>query len=98
VALRAARRACDEMDVQFLDQTVAVTRLGVTWSRRGPALRREYGFEFSIQGDERRRGRVAMVSRDVVSVQLDHPEGLLILPAGHSSPGSSQVGVSSGEG
>jgi hypothetical protein len=82
-ALAAARRACQELDVQLLDQTVALRRLAL---ERGPTgwlrLRREFGFEFSAEGTERRAGSAVVVAGRVESVHLDHPEGPVVLPRG----------------
>lgn len=82
-ALAAARRACQELDVQLLDQTVAMRRLALVRSPTGwLRLRREFGFEFSVEGTERRGGSAVVVGGRVLSVDLDHPEGLVVLPQG----------------
>jgi len=78
--LRAARRACDQMNVQFLDQSVARTRL---WFARGESgtvsLRREYHFDFSLDGADRHAGHVTCLGQRVVGLSLDHPEGRVVL-------------------
>jgi hypothetical protein len=79
VALKASRRACADLGVQLLDETVSLARLGVRRDGGRAVFRREYGFEFSVEGAERRRGRVAVQGRRVVGLQLDHPDGLVIL-------------------
>ena len=79
-ALRAGRNACRQMDVQLLDETVSLTRMGVARNIAGRmTLRRIYEFEFSIQGVERRRGRVILRGLAVESVQLDQPEGTTLV-------------------
>jgi hypothetical protein len=79
-ALAACRQACQQLDVQLLDQTVALSRLGLARDRRGRLqVRRLYGFEFSTEGLERRRGRAMLVGRRVDYVHLDHPGGATIV-------------------
>ena len=80
-ALAAARRACQELDVQLLDQTVALRRFALVRSPSGwLGLRREFGFEFSVEGTERRRGSAVVVGGRVESLHLDHPEGPVVVP------------------
>lgn len=75
-ALAVCARACADNDVQFLDQTVALKRLRLG---RGPdgrmRLRRLYGFEFSTDGANRRRGSAELLGRRVVALSLEMPEG-----------------------
>lgn len=79
-ALSACRRACEQLDVQLLDQTVAVVRLG--WGRDGHGRlrwRRGYRFEFSRDGADRWPGQLQLFGRQVESIQLEHPDGTIIL-------------------
>lgn len=50
MAVAMAKRACERHDVQFLDQAVALRRLGLRWTNDGLRLRRQYRFEFSEEG------------------------------------------------
>jgi len=79
LALRAGARACSRLDLQFLDETVALVGLR---PRRGAdgrvRLRRTYGFEFSVDGVNRYAGRIVVFGRSVESVQLDHPDGRIL--------------------
>ena len=78
-ALRAASNLCAQVDVQFLDQTVALSRLGLGRDSRGRLqVRRTYGFEFSTDGVSRRKGSAVTLGRLIESVQLDHPDGRII--------------------
>jgi hypothetical protein len=71
-AIAAGQRACAQINVQFLDQSVAVRRLGVGRDPRGRLLlRRVFVFEFSSDGGDRRRGRVVTLGRRVEAVNLD---------------------------
>ena len=78
-ALRICADACRQMNVQLLDQTVAVRRLGIGRGGGGRIrLRRDYGFEFSIDGVERYRGHVVLLGRFLEYLQMQHPEGAVI--------------------
>ena len=80
-ALAAARRACQDLDVQLLDQTVALRRLSFARGASGwLRLRREFGFEFSVEVTERRRGYAVVLGGRVETVHLEHPEGPVVLP------------------
>jgi len=79
LALRAGARACARLDVQFLDETVALIGLRPARGADGRVhLRRHYGFEFSVDGVDRHPGRIVVFGRRVESVQLDHPEGRIL--------------------
>jgi hypothetical protein len=81
--LDTCARLCRELKVQFLDESVALVRLRLGWGAGGrPELVRVYVFEFSGTGQDRWQGRATLAGRRVVSVQLDHPEGVTILGAG----------------
>ncbi|HEY3646090.1 MAG TPA: DUF3301 domain-containing protein [Gammaproteobacteria bacterium] len=78
--LETCARVCRELKLQFLDETVALDRLRLTRSARGwPEIVRVYSFEFSGTGNDRWQGRATLSGRRVLSVQLDHPEGITIL-------------------
>jgi hypothetical protein len=77
--LRAARNACAELHVQFLDQSVVQTRLG--WGRDDTGrlrLRREYRFDFSLDGSDRHAGRVTCLGRRITGLSMEHPHGRLV--------------------
>lgn len=71
-ARNGARRLCSELRVQFLDQTVALTR---TRLRRDPngglCWERLFRFEFSESGTERYPGRVEILGRRATWATLD---------------------------
>ncbi|HSN18518.1 MAG TPA: DUF3301 domain-containing protein [Gammaproteobacteria bacterium] len=81
--VQACARLCQELKVQFLDETVSLTSLKLG---RGPhgwlEFTRVYSFEFSGTGKDRWQGRAVLAGRRMLSVQLDHPEGVTILGAG----------------
>jgi hypothetical protein len=73
-AIRVSRAACADRGHQFLDDTVALARLGVGRGSAGwPLLRRTYEFEFSADGHDRFVGSITLSGSRVESVYL--PEG-----------------------
>jgi hypothetical protein len=73
-AIRVSRAACRNLGHQFLDDTVALARLGIARGKTGwPRLRRTYEFEFSADGHDRFVGSVTLFGSRVESVYL--PEG-----------------------
>jgi len=72
IALRAARMHCKEMDVQMLDDCVVLHRF---WFKRDASgtmrVWRSYLFEFASTGDARYHGRVILLGRRVLAVQLE---------------------------
>ena len=86
-ALRICADACQQMNVQLLDQTVAVRKLSIGRDVGGRLrLRRDYGFEFSIDGAERFRGHAVLLGRSLEVVQMQHPDGAVI-----QGPGADRV-------
>jgi len=72
LAREAGRQACDKIDAQFLDDTVVLHRVRPARLASGSvALRREYDFEFSINGAVRQQGAVAIHGQTVVHLELD---------------------------
>ena len=66
-AIAAGRRACEVEGWQFLDDTVAIESLRPARNEDGRlTLRRTYGFEYSDTGNNRRRGQVTLIGREVV--------------------------------
>ena len=78
-AVTVAIRACREIDVQFLDQTVALESMKPTRNSYGHLVwRRIYSFEYSANGVERRQGRAILRGRVLEQVQVDREEGTTI--------------------
>jgi hypothetical protein len=72
IAREAGRRACTREDLQFLDDTVASTRLALARDDNGRRLlRRTYRFEFTETGNNRREGEVVMLGERVESVTME---------------------------
>ena len=68
------------MDLQFLDETVALHKINITRdSRHHLKLLRRYHFEFSLEGHDRYQGSITFLGQDVDHIRLDHPQGQTIL-------------------
>ncbi len=74
IALAVARRLCNQAEVQFLDDSVALHRLRL---RRDDNQRvriyREYSFDYSTAGDDRQPGRVYLLADQVLGASLIQP-------------------------
>ncbi|WP_338073197.1 DUF3301 domain-containing protein [Halochromatium salexigens] len=74
MAVGLAQRACQERDVQLLDQAVALHRLGLRWRPQGLRIRRVYRFEFSEEGIGRRTGYLVLLGLHLVDLSLGLPK------------------------
>lgn len=76
-AIAVGRRACSDAGLQFLDESVALSRIRLARNSSGQLqFQRDYRFEFSDTGDNRRPGVVRMLGSLVEWVSLDgewHP-------------------------
>ena len=70
-AVSFCRKLCSRHEVQFLDDTVALTRLGIRRDpTRGLKLHRVYEFEFSTEGQSRSLGSVILTGDRLDAVHL----------------------------
>jgi hypothetical protein len=70
-AIDAGRRACTAENVQLLDWTVAVKKMGLSRDAEGRlSIRRTYEFEFSDTGDNRLKGAITMIGNQLVAVHI----------------------------
>lgn len=71
-ALREVQKYCERMDLQLLDQTVALRSI---WFRRNPqgrlCLLRRYRFEFATTGDERYFGQVILAGQQLEAIHAE---------------------------
>jgi len=74
LAIGICRAACAERDLQFLDQAVALQRIGVTRTPNGLRLRRVFRFDFSEEGVGRRSGYVVLRGIDLEAFSLGLPD------------------------
>jgi len=75
IALAICKRACESEDLQLLDQTVALRRLGLSWRAEGLRLRRVYRFEYSEEGVGRRAGHLVLRGTVPEVLRFDDPWG-----------------------
>lgn len=72
LALHYAARRCRELELQLLDQSVALRRMRPTRGHSGLLQwRRVYDFEFSATGQERSRGTLTLVGNRLESIELE---------------------------
>lgn len=71
-ALSAGRSACERYSLQFLDETVAFSRLRLARNEDGELrIARTYTFEFSDTGNNRRQGAIVMLGSRLQDVSLE---------------------------
>lgn len=71
-AVAVGRRACADSGLQFLDESVALGRTRLTRNGSGQLqFQRDYRFEFSDTGNNRRPGVVRMLGDRVEWISLD---------------------------
>jgi hypothetical protein len=74
IATGICRAACEQRQLQFLDQTVALRRIGVRWPPQGLRFRRVYRFDYSEEGTGRRTGHLVMLGLNLEELSLGLPE------------------------
>ncbi len=71
-AVVVGRRACVDAGLQFLDESVALSRTRFARNSNGQLqFLRDYHFEFSDTGDNRRPGVIRMLGEHVEWIGLD---------------------------
>lgn len=71
IALATARQACERAGLQFLDASVALRKIRLRRDAdQRVRIHREYGFEYSTEGDDRQPGWVWLLGARVVNVTL----------------------------
>ncbi len=71
-ALIAARRHCNDMKVQLLDQSVSANKIWLKRDGDGQLhVWRNYQFEFTSTGGERYFGNVITLGKQVIHIQLE---------------------------
>ena len=72
LAVKASSRACKQINAQFLDQTVVLTKLRLCRTKSGTmALCRLYTFDFTLDGQVRREGVITMKGQLILDLVLD---------------------------
>lgn len=71
-ALRRVKQHCERLDLQLLDDTVALQGLKRLADAKGRRrLARVYAFEFTVTGEQRHRGSIHMFGVYPGGIQLD---------------------------
>jgi hypothetical protein len=71
-AIAVGRRACGNAGLQFLDESVALSKIRFARNSNGQLqFQRDYRFEFSDTGNNRRPGVIRMLGERVEWVSLD---------------------------
>jgi len=83
ISIAAVRNACEEEGLQLLDETIAIARLRPTRNMQGRLVwHRVYVFEFSDDGNNRRKGSVHLLGHRVtllnVGLRLVASDGKLL--------------------
>jgi hypothetical protein len=84
IAMDEARRQCDRHGLQLLDETVGLRGIRLRRHHGERVLERCYGFEVSIDGDDREPGKVWMVAGGMSGLSL--PTIRLRQPMEETSP------------
>ena len=72
VAHKESKRLCQQNDVLFLDDTVAVSRLRFSRHRSGRiGWYRRFVFEFTSDGNERYQGYIDMFGKEILQTHMD---------------------------
>lgn len=74
IATGICRAACEQRDLQFLDQTVALRHLGLRWTHSGVRFRRVYRFDYSEEGVVRNTGYLVMLGLELEEISLGLPQ------------------------
>lgn len=70
LAVLEVRRQCQRHGLQLLDETVGLRALRVRRSVAGRVIERGYGFDVSIDGDDRQPGRLWMRAGQLSAITL----------------------------
>jgi hypothetical protein len=74
IAIGICRAACDQRDLQLLDQAVALQRIGVRRTPQGLRLRRVFRFDFSEEGVGRHTGYLVLRGIELEDFNLGLPD------------------------
>lgn len=69
-AVREARQLCQQHGLQLLDETVGLRALRLRRINGLRRIERGYGFEVSIDGDDRQPGRLRMIGSALTGLSL----------------------------
>ncbi len=71
IAVKAVARAGEQDDYQLLDQSVQISRISLSRDRQGRwRIWRQYRFDYTFDGVERRQGHVIMLGKILQAVVI----------------------------
>ncbi len=73
-AVAHARELCERHGLQLLDDSVALHRLRVGWRHGGLRVTREYRFDTSLGGNDRRAASITLLGDRIVSASVPERE------------------------
>jgi hypothetical protein len=73
MATAICSKACELRGVQFLDQTVALSRMGIGRTKNGLRLRRTFRFDYSEEGMTRHTGHIVIIGIQLQEFSLGLP-------------------------
>lgn len=73
-AVAHARDLCERHGMQLLDDSVALHRLHVDWRHRPPRVTREYRFDTSLGGNDRRAASITLLGDRIVGASVPERE------------------------
>ena len=77
LAIATAKSLCSSYEAQFLDDTVALSALGIGRDSAGQLrIRRVYQFDFSDSGNNRRKGYILMLGVRCEASRMETDERL----------------------
>lgn len=72
IARDAGKKSCNEYELVFLDDTVVLVKIRLHRDNSGRMkLYRQYQFEFTSGGDYRYKGKVIMLGKYVININMD---------------------------
>lgn len=74
LATAIAQAACNKAQLQFLDDTVSLARMGLRRTPEGLRLRRMFRFDHSNTGNQRNTGYVILIGTRLELLDLGLPE------------------------
>ncbi len=73
MATAICSKACKLRGVQFLDQTVSLSRMGIGRTNNGLRLRRTFRFDYSEEGMTRHTGHIVIIGIQLQEFSLGLP-------------------------
>ena len=72
IATQHSRAACKKIDLEFLDESVAIKKLRLRRNNLGRlAFYREYQFEFTSTGEYRYKGLTTLLGKQLLGIEME---------------------------